>query len=1163
MKDKLLPIQSPDEPHPLPSESAPRFGIFRLILAAVSVGALYLTSLYSMVLSHTLVEMLSVAIVWSLFALVWNSRRWVKENYLLLLGIALAAAGFIDLMHALAYPDLDVFPGYDANLSAQLWIAARYLLSLSLLVAPLSLGTYRTFRNQRAFEYGAVMTYVALTAGLLALVFLGQFPDCYVEGIGLTPFMIAGEYVICAILLASLGLLWRKRQHLDRTLLLTLMAFTGVTILAELAFSHSVGVSDFPYLSGHILELVAYYLVYWAIVQTGLQRPYELLFRDMEESEQLYHQMFREQAVVKLLIDPLSGAIVEANSAASHFYGYPLDALQKMNIDQISTVPLGKNSPADLAGSAWPRSYFGFQHRLATGDLRDVEVYSVPVQIKGRTLLYSIVYDITERKRAEDALRESEARYRALVEASPDAITLTDMQGRILACNPQTVALHGFDSAQDLQDRNVLDLILPEERARIQYNILQAFHLGSQKKIECTLLRKDGSRFDGELSISTILDVSGRPEAVIGVTRDITGRKQIEDALRKSEAHYRLLEENIVDVIWTMDLKGRFTYVSPSVEKLRGYTPQEVLEQTAEQALTTASLNEMQSAIADLVVKLQQEMIPTEPAYFEMEQPCKDGSTVWTEVLVRSLYDERGELSGFLGVSRDISERKRIEDTQMFLLKCSSQGEDFFQALARYLAECLKMDCVCISRLQPDGLALLPVAFYRDGRFEENTITSLQDTPCGEALGKTICSFPSGVSSIFPQNDALREMGAESYVGATLWSASEQPIGLIAVAGRRPLENHRLAEAILKVVAIRAAGELERRQAELALREQSVEIERFFNSALDLLCIADTEGHFLRLNREWENVLGYSLAEMRGKRFLDFVHPDDLAATRAAIRELIAQKEVLNFTNRYRCRDGSYRWMEWRSIPVGKHIYASGRDVTGRNRIEREMRRLYEQAQQDAAVKAELLDEVNHRVKNNLVHILGIIQMESQRSGDRAADTQTILADLQSRIDGMLTVHSLLSRSQWAPLLLNDLVNQVISGAIAVSPIRDHLIVNMDFSPPMSRDQLIIPNQARTLALILNELTTNTIKHAFAGRERGQIQVEIIIPPAGRPSSMLTLVFQDDGAGWPQDVLSGQREGIGLRLVRGAVQSLPRGSLTLFNNGGAAARITFKLAAIQ
>ncbi len=125
-----------------------------------------------------------------------------------------------------------------------------------------------------------------------------------------------------------------------------------------------------------------------------------------------------------------------------------------------------------------------------------------------------------------------------------------------------------------------------------------------------------------------------------------------------------------------------------------------------------------------------------------------------------------------------------------------------------------------------------------------------------------------------------------------------------------------------------------RQQTESILHQKTEELDRYFTLSLDLLCIADTDGNFLRLNPEWEKTLGYPLAELEGRRFLDFVHPDDMEATLATIATLDQQHEVLNFENRYRCKDGSYRWIEWRSSPRGKVFYAAARDITTRKQAE-------------------------------------------------------------------------------------------------------------------------------------------------------------------------------------------------------------------------------------
>lgn len=126
----------------------------------------------------------------------------------------------------------------------------------------------------------------------------------------------------------------------------------------------------------------------------------------------------------------------------------------------------------------------------------------------------------------------------------------------------------------------------------------------------------------------------------------------------------------------------------------------------------------------------------------------------------------------------------------------------------------------------------------------------------------------------------------------------------------------------------------ERVKAQRSLQEKTAELDRFFNASLELLCIADVQGRFRRLNPLWAQVLGWTLAELEGQRFLDFVHPDDLGSTLVAVEQLSQQKSVTRFLNRYRCKDGSYRWLEWASFPAGEMIYAVAHDVTERKRAE-------------------------------------------------------------------------------------------------------------------------------------------------------------------------------------------------------------------------------------
>jgi signal transduction histidine kinase len=199
--------------------------------------------------------------------------------------------------------------------------------------------------------------------------------------------------------------------------------------------------------------------------------------------------------------------------------------------------------------------------------------------------------------------------------------------------------------------------------------------------------------------------------------------------------------------------------------------------------------------------------------------------------------------------------REQIDKTLLFL---SQQGwdnprESFFHSLARFLAETLKMDYVCIDKLKGDLLSAETFAIYFDGKFDDNVTYTLKDTPCGDVVGKTICCFPDNVRGLFQKDIVLQDMKAESYLGTTLWDSKNQPIGLIAVIGRQPIANPYFAETLLKLAAVRAAGELERINAERALIQSE---EKLHKLNADKNLFISILGHDLK--NAFNNILGFS-----------------------------------------------------------------------------------------------------------------------------------------------------------------------------------------------------------------------------------------------------------------------------------------------------------------
>jgi len=251
-----------------------------------------------------------------------------------------------------------------------------------------------------------------------------------------------------------------------------------------------------------------------------------------------------------------------------------------------------------------------------------------------------------------------------LFQAILDPLLVVQGNGVIVDCNEAAVRFMGFSSTGQVIGRRLGDFSLPPQgddppASTTALGVLQKTLATGSVRMEWVHHRPDGCALTLDVAFSVLEGCD--PPLVLVHWHDVTERKQMEDALRRSEERYRLLAENAHDVIWVMGLDGRFTYVSPSVQRLRGYTPEEVMQQPMDEALTPASLRVIQEGL-EIIAKDVQAGIRIDRDLTEVEQPCKDGSTVWTEVKTNGLYDDAGRFIGLLGVTRDISERRQRDE---------------------------------------------------------------------------------------------------------------------------------------------------------------------------------------------------------------------------------------------------------------------------------------------------------------------------------------------------------------------------------------------------------------------------------------------------------------------------------------------------------------------
>jgi PAS domain S-box-containing protein len=267
-----------------------------------------------------------------------------------------------------------------------------------------------------------------------------------------------------------------------------------------------------------------------------------------------------------------------------------------------------------------------------------------------------IVQDITDRKQAEEALRESEEKYRTLVETSPDAVMLLDLKGRITLASQRAVQLYGAERVEEVLGRNSLDFLAPEHQQTFATDLQRTIEEGMARNVEYTLLRKDGSRFSGEGAAAVIRDASGKPTALVAVVRDITARKQAEEALRASEERFRSYFEQGLIGMAVSSVEMRWIQVNDHLCDMLGYSREELV------GMKWTEITHPDDLQRNLVP--QNRLLAGEIDHFTLSKRFvrKDKAVVHARVFVRCFRHPDGTTDHILALIEDVTERTLVQE---------------------------------------------------------------------------------------------------------------------------------------------------------------------------------------------------------------------------------------------------------------------------------------------------------------------------------------------------------------------------------------------------------------------------------------------------------------------------------------------------------------------
>jgi PAS domain S-box-containing protein len=569
-------------------ENSGLLGYAKAAFAVLVIFFLFFASKYNYNLFHVIADGVSIVVATCAFVILWNSRRFKDNDYFTLVGIALVFFAILDFAHVLGNKNMGVFPGY-GNLGPTFYIASRYVLSISLVLAPL-------FIKRKLNAVLAFLSYIVVTCLVLLSVFYWRnFPACIVEGVGLTPFKVISDYVTCIILAGAGIVMFANRQSFDPRVFRTITFSILFFIATGLAFTLYRDPFDIANLVGHLFQIASFYLLYLAIVETSLTKPQEIVFRRLKlseealtknvreldrmnselqqeiaerkqvgdalrQSEERFLKAFRSNPAALSIIDSSDRTIVDINGAYERVLGYS-------RTDVIGR----KSTDFDLYVNYEDRAEV---LRLLTenGEVHDLDIAlkrkdGQPIEtvvslerivVGERTLILSSVTDVTDRKRAERALEESEKQYRLLFAANPNPMYVFDEETfRFLAVNDAAVSHYGW-SRKEFLDMTVLDIRPPEDRrlaedAARHYQGAHETAIGTYR--HC---RKDGTIREMEITVSSIV-FDGRPGRLCSMN-DVTERNRIDRALHESEMRFRLALSNAPVSVAVQDADLRYVW---------------------------------------------------------------------------------------------------------------------------------------------------------------------------------------------------------------------------------------------------------------------------------------------------------------------------------------------------------------------------------------------------------------------------------------------------------------------------------------------------------------------------------------------------------------------------------------------------------------------------
>ena len=819
------------------------------------------------------------------------------------------------------------------------------------------------------------------------------------------------------------------------------------------------------------------------------------------------------------------GRFVYVNGVIEERSGMPLDDWRRRTYLDVVLPEDHDRTRANFREILAGGQSVPYEVRYTTADGRTarVEINTRPLVHDGRVVgLLGVSRDVTERARAEQTLRRSEAMYRALVEASPDAVAAADPEFHLVAASDRAYTMFGYTKDDAVLGRSLATFFPPDEIPRVRTNFEQTVREGLTRHIEYTMVRKDGTTFTGEVSAAAVRDAGGAVRLLIATIRDVTEQKRAEAALRESEARYRAVVDAQTELVNRFLPDGTVTFCNEACARSAGMKREELIGRNFFPFVDPEAVSHLRRALARVT--------PDHPvAEVEHRVIFTPGAARWMHWTNRGIFDDAGRLVEYQSIGRDITDRKRAEEALR-------QSEANYRAIFNAV----------------------------------NDIIFVDDIETGDVVDmnqRAVEKYGFGLDELDALNAAFRSRDDEPYT----YQAEQECMRRAAEEGPQMVEwlarDRRGREFWVEVNVRRATigGQdrllsvlrdiTDRKRAEDALRKSEEDYRLLFEQSVDGILVA-AAGRIVRANRALADMVGEPADRLIGGQVLNLLHPDDREAAADHTRAVLAGDPPSPVPRRYRSlrADGSSGLVEirsrrilWEGRPAVQSLW---RDVTRQVHLEEQL----QQAMKMEAV-GQLAGGIAHDFNNLMTGILchaGLLKSEAADPGAvrETADLIEGAARRAAALTSQLLGFARRGKQQDVPVDLAATVEtsvRLLSRSLT-PPIR--IRTNFCHAPAYVRgDPVQMEQVVLNLAMNARDAMPDGGDITFALNHQDVNENHDRRPPHARPGRYLVLSITDTGCGIPGSLHDrvfepffttkpqGKGTGMGLAMVYGIVRN--------------------------